>query len=111
VGQVVAGVEHDKDVRITGSPLPGLDEALDHRTDLDGGDLGDVVVRAEPDRVQDRRPRGAPGFQRGDERVRPARNVLVGVTATAVDVTEQPVWTGRCVRCNCNGPVSIPARG
>lgn len=59
-GDVVAGVEHDQDVRITFVPLPGLDQAGDRVADLDGGDGGLVIVGAEPDRVQHRGPQVRP---------------------------------------------------
>ena len=97
-GDVVAGVGHDHDVRVAGLPLPGRDQPVDDVAQLGGGHRGRVVGGAEPDRVQHRGPRGAPGFQGGDERVRPARDHLRAALPAAVDVAEQPVRAGRRVR-------------
>jgi hypothetical protein len=41
-GHVVAGVHHDQDVAVAFLVVPGLDQAGDHLTELDGGDGRDV---------------------------------------------------------------------
>jgi hypothetical protein len=46
-----ARAARDQDIRVTHLPLPLVDEIGDNAADLDGGGLGDVVVRAETDRV------------------------------------------------------------
>ena len=97
-GDVVAGVGHDHDARIARAPLPRADQPDDHAAELGGGDRGGVVGGAESDRVQHRGPRGAPGLQRGDERVGPTRDQLRVVLGPAVDVAEQPLRAGRGVR-------------
>jgi hypothetical protein len=55
-GNVGAGIGHDHDVRVTGLPVPGGDQPVDHRPQLIGGDSGGVVDRAQPHRIQHRRP-------------------------------------------------------
>jgi hypothetical protein len=95
---VVAGVEDDEDVRISLAPLPAPDQILHHAVDLDGGDLGDVVLGSEADRVQQLAPGGTARLQRGDERVRSARDHQVLVPAAAVGVAEQPLRAARRVR-------------
>ncbi len=103
---VVAGVEDDQDVRIAGLPLALLDQVGHDAADLGRGDLGDVVVGAEADRVQQLAPGGAAGLQGGDERVRPAGDELVtGATRASVDVAEQPVGAARGVRTQPVGHV------
>ena len=97
-GDVVAAVGHDHDVGIVGLPVPGDDQPVDHFAELGRGDRGSVVGRAEPHSVQHRGPRTAPGLQRGDEGVGPARDQLGVVLGAAVDVAEQPVTAGRRVR-------------
>ena len=57
---VIAGVEDDQDVAVTRLPTAHVDEVLDHTADLDGGDLGDIVGRPQPQRVQDLTPRARP---------------------------------------------------
>ena len=42
---VVAGVEHDQDVRVTVAVLPGLAQPADQLPHLGGGHLGGVVRR------------------------------------------------------------------
>ena len=66
---VVPGVEDDQHVRVAGAPVPGGDQPGDDLADLGGGDLGLIVIGAEPNRVQHRRPAAAARFQRGDEGV------------------------------------------
>lgn len=96
---IVPGIEDDQDVRGTVVPLPAGDQVLDHLADLDTGHLGGVVVlRSEADRVEQLAPGGAAGLQRGDERVRPARDHQVMVPAAAKGVTEQSFRAVRCVR-------------
>ena len=90
-GQVIAGIEHDDDVRVALAPVPGRDEPRDHVTDLGGGDLGGVIGRAEPDRVQRQRPRRAAGLQRHDPGVRPAGDHLRVPLPARVAVAEQPL--------------------
>ena len=51
-GHVVPGVEDDQDGRVAGLPVPGLPEPGDHLADLLGGDRGEVIIRAQADRVQ-----------------------------------------------------------
>ena len=85
-GKVVTGVDDNQDVRITGTPLPGCDQPLQHLADPQRGHLGDVIVQAQPDRVQDSRSRRATLLQRGHERVRPARNQLVLAAAAAIHI-------------------------
>ena len=89
-GHVVPGIEHDQDGRVAVPPVPGLDQPGHDVADLRGGDLGLVVIRPQPDRVQDRGPAGAARLQRSDDRVRPARDHLRAALAPAVDVAEQP---------------------
>ena len=76
---------------------------------------GGVVGRAEPHRVQQRGPRGAAGFQGGDERVRPARDQLGVALPAAIDVAEQPFRAGRGVRAqpraDVHGEHDPPVRG
>ena len=67
-------------------------------------------VWAEPHRVEHRSPRRAPGFQRGDERVRPARDHLRLTLAAAVGVAEQPLRAGRRVRAQPRAAHRRPAR-
>ena len=93
-GQVVAGIEHDDDVRVALMPVPGGGEPPHHVADLGGGDLGGVIGRAEPDCVQRQRPRRAPRLQRHDPGVRPARNHLRVPPAPRVTVAEQPLRAG-----------------
>ena len=50
-GQVIAGVQHDDDVRVALAPAPGRGQARYHLADLRGGDLGGVVGRAGPSRT------------------------------------------------------------
>ncbi|GGX42983.1 hypothetical protein GCM10010341_76170 [Streptomyces noursei] len=97
-GGVVAGVEGDEDVAVAGVPAAHLDQVRDHAAELGGGDLGDVVLGAETDGVQELAPGSAARFEGGDEGVRPAGDHLVrGAAAAAVDVAEQTVRAGRRV--------------
>jgi hypothetical protein len=57
---------------------------LHHRADLPCSHLGDVIVAAQPDRVQHRRPRRAARLQRRHERIRPSRNELILTTAAGI---------------------------
>ena len=93
-GQVIAGVEDDHDVRVAVVPVPGGDDPPDDLADLRRGHLGGVIGRAEPDRVQRQRPGGPAWFQRGDDRVRPARDQLRVALAPRIAVAEQPVRAG-----------------
>lgn len=97
-GSVVTGVEDDQDVAVARLPAAHADEVFDHAADLSACDLGDIVGRPQPQRVQNLTPRGPARLQRGDERVGPPGHELVrGASAAAIDVTEQAVRTGRCV--------------
>ena len=97
-GQVIAGVEHDQDVRVAVTPVPGGDDPGHHLADLGGGHLGRVIGRAEPDRIQRQRPRGAARLQRRDQRVRPARDHLRVPLPPRITVAEQPLRAGGRVR-------------
>lgn len=80
-------------------PAAHLDQVRDHPAELRGGDLGDVVLGAETDGVQELAPGRPARFEGGDEGVRPAGDELVrGPSAATVDVAEQAVRAGRCVR-------------
>ncbi len=97
-GTVVAGVGHQQDLRVTGLPMPSVDEAVPHTTHLGRGHAGGVVAGREPDRVQRRGPGTAPGLQRDDNRVGPPRHHRVLVFATPVGVTQDPLRTGMRLR-------------
>jgi hypothetical protein len=97
-GDLVAGRGDDQDGRFPGAPVPGGGQPPHHGTQLGGGDRGGVLGGPEPDRVQHRRPRRAPRFQSGDERVGPARDQLAVALPAPVDMAEQPLRTGRGVR-------------
>ena len=97
-GQVIARVQHDDDVRVARLPVPGRDQPRDDIAELGGGDLGSVIGRAEPDRVQRQRPGGAVGLQRDDPGVRPARDHLCVSLPARVGVAEQPLRAGLRVR-------------
>ena len=97
-GQVVAGVEDGQDVRVAVRPVPGFHQPGGHVAQLGGGNLGGVVVRADPDGVQRQGPRGAARPQRRDEGVRPARDDLLVALAPRVAVAEQPFRGGLRVR-------------
>ena len=94
-GYVVAGVKDDQDGRIPLTPVPGGDQPGDDIADLGSGDRDLVVPGTQADGVQHRGPRGAAGFQRGDDRVRPARDHLRLSLPAPVDVAEQPARAGR----------------
>ena len=79
-------------------PVPGRDDPRDDVAELGGGDLGGVVGRAEPDRVQRQRPRRAARLQRRDPGVRPARDHLRVPLPARVAVAEQPLRAGLRVR-------------
>ena len=66
--------------------------------ELGRGHRGGVVFRAEPHGVQRQRPRCAPGLQRDDEGVRPARDQLRVPFFPRVGVAEQPFRAGFSVR-------------
>jgi hypothetical protein len=74
--------------------VSGRDQSIDHSAQLLGGDRGGVVDRAEPRRVQQRRPRGTTGLESGDERVGPARDQPGVAFPAAIDVAEQPLCAG-----------------
>jgi hypothetical protein len=93
-GHVVPGVEDDQHVRVAGAPVPGGGQRGDDLADLGGGDLRFIVIGAEPDRIQHRRPAGPAGFQRGGEGVRPARDHLRVALAAPVHVAEHPLRAG-----------------
>ena len=97
-GRLVPGVEDHQDVRVAVVPVPGLDQPLHNLADLRGGHRGQVVTGAQADRVQQPGPRGAARLQRGDERVRPARDHLRAVLPPPVAVAEQPLRAGSRVR-------------
>ena len=93
-GDVVAGVEHDPDIRVARSPVPGLTQPVHDLAQLGGGDRGGTVGGTQTDRVQHRGPAAAAGLQRGHDRVRPARDHLGGPPRPAVDMAEQPLRAG-----------------
>jgi hypothetical protein len=64
-GRVVAGIQHDQHVGVAVLPLAGGDQARDDVTDLLGGHRRDIRTGRQPQRIQQRRPRGAAGLQRG----------------------------------------------
>ena len=97
-GQVIAGVEDHHDARVAVVPVPGGDDPGHHAADLPGGDLGRVIGRAEPDRVQRQDPRRPAGLQRGDQRVRPAGDHLRVPFPARVTVAEQPLRAGGRIR-------------
>ena len=97
-GQVVAGVEDGQDVRVAVRPVPGFHQPGGHVAQLGGGNLGGVVVRADPDGVQRQGPRGAARPQRRYEGVRPARDDLLVALAPRVAVAEKPFRGGLRVR-------------
>ncbi len=66
--------------------------------DLGGGHRGQVIIRTQPDRVQQPGPRRPARFQRGYQRVRPARDHLRAVVPPPVAVAERPARAGRRVR-------------
>jgi hypothetical protein len=94
----VAGVGDDHDVRVAGAPMARGYQQLEHRAQLPGGDRGGIVGRAESHRVQQSRPRAATGLERGDERVRPARDQLRVALPAPIDMAEQSLVAGRGVR-------------
>ena len=86
---------------MSGSPCFQCPAAMSRRddvADLGGGDLGGVIGRAEPDRVQRQRPRRAARLQRHDPGVRPARDHLRVPLPARVAVAEQPLRAGLRVR-------------
>jgi hypothetical protein len=97
-GQVVAGVEDGQDVRVAVRPVPGFHQPGGHVAQLGGGNLGGVVVRADPDGVQRQGPRGAARPQCRYEGVRPARDDLLVAVAPRVAVAEKPFRGGLRVR-------------
>jgi hypothetical protein len=97
-GQVIAGIEHDDDVRVALTPVPGRDEARGHVPDLRRGDLGGVVGRSQPDRVQRQRPRRPAGLQCHDPGVGPAGDHLRVPLPARVAVAEQPLRAGLRIR-------------
>ena len=105
-GHVVAGVEDDQDRRVAFPPVPGLDQPGDDLADLDGRDLGLVVIRAQPHGVQHRGPGGAARLQRRDHRVRPARDHLRLALARGRrrGRTAAPGWSPRPAAASCSHP-------
>ena len=97
-GQVVPGVEDGQDVGVALLPAAGGGQPGHDVAELRRGDLGRVVVRAEPDSVQRQRPRRPARLQRRDEGVRPARDHLPVPLAPRVAVAEQPPRAGLRVR-------------
>ena len=97
-GQVVAGIEDHDDVRVALAPVPGGDQPGDDAADLDRRDLGGVIGRSQPHRVQRQRPRRTARLQRHDPGVRPAGNHLRVPLAPRVTVAEQPLRAGLRVR-------------
>ena len=95
---VIPGIQHHDDVRVTRMPGPGLLQPPGRLAQLRGGHRGGVIIRAEPDRVQRRGPRGGARAQRGHERVRPPRDHLPGVPAPPVHVAEHPLRAGPRLR-------------
>jgi hypothetical protein len=97
-GHVVSGIEHDRDRQIPRPPVTGLVQPPDQLTQLLGGDLGLVVVGADPLRVEHRRPGGAARLQRRQDRIRPAGDRLADPVAAAGAVAVQPLCRGLRVR-------------
>jgi hypothetical protein len=77
--------------------MSGRAEAGDHVADLGRGHRGEVVITADTLRVQQRAPARRPGLERGDERVRPARDQLRIALAAPIGVAETAVGAGRGV--------------
>lgn len=88
---VVSGIEDDQDAPTPGFPPAATDEVLDDTADLNGGDLGDIALGAEADRLQQLAPGGAAGLRRDDEPVRPTGDHQVLVPAAAEGMAEQPL--------------------
>ena len=57
-------VEDHQDGRVALAPVPGGNDPADDLADLAGGHRGQVISRAEPDRVQQPHPRRAARLQR-----------------------------------------------
>jgi len=93
-GDVIPGVEDDQDLRVALAPVPGGDHTADDVADLGGGDLGLIVIRAQADRVQHRRPGSPAWLQGGHHGVGPARDHLRIALAPPVHVAEQPARAG-----------------
>ena len=117
-GHVVAGVEDHHDVRVAVTPVPGARSAasMTSRT-WRGGHRGHVVIRAQPDRVQQpRSTTSGPVPAR-----RPASTASPGSSARcpspAVDMAEQPApgWWPRPAAASCShrppAAAARPARG
>ena len=80
------------------SRTPHRDQPRDDIAELGGGDLGSVIGRAELDRVQRQRLRGAAGLQRDDSGIRPARDHLRVSLPARVGVAEQPLRASLRIR-------------
>ena len=78
--------------------MPGGDDPPGDLADLRGGHRRRVVGRAEPDRIQRQRPRGAARLQRREHRIGPARDHLRVPLPPRVTVAEQPLRAGGGVR-------------
>jgi len=97
-GQVVAGIEEDRDVRVVVLPVPRADDPRDDVAELGRGDLGGIIGGPGADRVQRQRPRRPAGSQRGNPGVRPARDQLRVALPPRVAVAEQPLRAGLRIR-------------
>ncbi len=93
-GQVIPGVTHHQHRRITLPPVPGPRQSFEHVPDLPGGHHRRIITRTQSLGIQQRRPRCATRFQRGDERVRPARDHLrLAFAAGGHDSRSGPGWS------------------
>ena len=105
-GDVIAGVEDDQDVRVALMPLPGLHQPFCDLADLGRGYARLVIRRAQPHRVQHRRPQSAARLQRRDEGVRPARDHLrvCPCPARRRGRTSAPGWRQHLATTSCSRP-------
>ena len=97
-GHVIAGVEHDEDVGISGLVPPGLLEPPDHLAQLGGGHRGRIVTGTQAHRIQQRGPRCAARLQRRHKGIGPTGDHLCLTLAPPVNVTKRPIGAGRRVR-------------
>ena len=86
--KAVPGVHEDDDGRVEFATAHSRDQPGHHITQLHGDHIALVVVQVEKKRVKRKRPRRPARPERGNERVRPARDHLQGVTAAPVHMAE-----------------------
>jgi putative transposase len=89
------GVGNDDDGRVSAHLVSGADQLGHHGAQLRRGQLGRIIARGQPDRIQQRRPRRRPGLECRDEGVGPARDELVAAAPTPIGVAEQSIRAGR----------------